>query len=354
MLENPSKNQHFVSQAEQQLNGIPPDRNRIYQFDVVDREKSVLKLVHNDGVSIRNNLAIEDLYSFDISGKLRKNFENLFQKYEQRIKQAVEELENNPSENSLYEIWLLKFLNICRNPHGVKKFLNTFHMMNKKMNNRHLLDPYFLECYQQIDNLQESDLFKGFSDLDLSLEEYKAWLKVLLLLLMPNSHLDSAKPGGYLGNIFEQIAYKLLTNTNTIRAVQLHILSENFHGRFLLNDRSYFYSSEPTDLGELILNFNISDRIAMKFAIFDPQVDPQFDSQKRELMNDPVLKHLDLSVRNSLIEQSLAEMKQDIKLIRVRDNQQEVEQFNQGMIFQARQHVFCSQKEVIGATVLEP
>lgn len=351
MFENPTKTQHFISQAEQRLNGIPPDRNRIYQFEIIDKEKSVLKLVNKNGVSIKNNLAVEDLYSFDKSGKLRKNFENLFQRYEQRIISAVEELEEKLSKKNhfdlgrlLYEIFLLKFLNIWRNPHGVKKCLNTLHMMAKFCPR----DPYFLECYRQIDNL--SDLFKDFPNLELSPEEYKKWLKVLLLLLMPNSDLKSSgKVGDYLGNMFEQLAYSLLTDTTTIRAVKLQMLSEKFHGRFLLNDRSYFYSSEPTDRNKLILNFNISDRIATTFMIINPQ-----EIINQDIMNDPVLKQYDPSIRNQLIEQSLTEIAQDIQLTPVFDDKEEVGQFNQGMILQARQYVFCSRKEVMGATVLEP
>lgn len=50
----------------------------------------------------------------------------------------------------------------------------------------------------------------------------------------------------------------------------------------------------------------------------------------------------------------LAEMTQDIRVAPVLNNQHEVAQFNQGMIFQARQYAFCSQKEVMGATVQEP
>ncbi|MEM4382414.1 MAG: hypothetical protein QXX19_09325 [Candidatus Caldarchaeum sp.] len=358
MFENPTRTQHFISQAEQRLNGIPPDRNRIYQFEIIDRENHILKLVSKNGVSIRNNLAIEDLYSFDKSGELRKNFENLFQRYEQRIKSAVEALEEKLLKKSdtdlgglLYEIWLLKFLNIWRNPYGVKKCLNTFHMMTRF----HPLDRYFLDCYRQIDNLQKSDLLEGFPDLDLSLKEYKEWLKVMLLLLMPNPK-SSARPGNHPGNLFEQIAYDLLTDTSFIRAVKIQMLSESFAGRFLLNDRSYFYSSEPTDPNKLILNFNISDRIAMTFMIVNPQ-----EIVNQDITNDPILKQYDPFTQNWLIQQSLAEITQNIQLRPVFDDKEEpvfddkeeVEQFNQGMIFQARRYVFCSQKEVIGATVRE-
>lgn len=345
MFENLTKTQHFISQAEQRLNGIPPDRNRIYQFEVIDRESSVLKLVNKQGISIRNNLAIEDLYSFDKSGELRKNFENLFQRYEQRIISAVGELEERLSRRNhadlgrlLYEIWLLKFLNIWRNPYEAKQCLNTFPMMTAF----YPTDPYFLECYRQIDNLQKSDLFEGFPDLDLSLEEYKEWLKVLLLLLMPcsNPQKVSAEPADHFNNMFEQLAYDLLTNTSAIRLVKIQMLSESFPGRFLLNDRSCFYSSEPTDPKKLILNFNISSRIAMTFA-------------NQDIMNAPVLKQYDPSIRKQLIEQSQAEITQDIQLTRIFDDNKEVEQFNQGMILQARQYVFCSQKEVVGATVRE-
>jgi hypothetical protein len=351
LLENPTKIQHFVSRTEQRLNGIPPDRNRIYKFEVVNRNNSIIKFVHKRGVGIRANLAIEHLFSFDKSGSLAKNFENLFQRYEQRMSNAVNKLEEGLAKKSnnlstvLYEIWLLKFLNIWRNPYGVKKFLNTFYMLTSYRPT----DQYFLRCYQDIDDLKANDLFKGFSDLELSLKEYKTWLKVLLLLLMPNTKTSAAQ-GKPFDNIFEQIAYDLLTNTTTSRFIKLHVLSEGFPGRFLLNDRSYFYSTEPRDKDQLILNFNITDRIAMTYMIITP--DRAFQNVVR---NDPGLprfiNQFGRELGEELIRTSQTEIAQDIQLMPIRDNLQEVEQFNKGMILQAKRYVFCSQKDVIGATI---
>ncbi len=346
MLENPAKIQHFVSQTEQRLNGIPPDRNRIYKFEAVDKDNSIIKLVHQEGVSIRSNLAIENLFSFDKSGKLSKNFENLFQKYEQRMSNLVNKLEEELAKRSsnlgtiLYETWLLKFLNIWRNPYGIKKCLNTFYMLTSYCPT----DQYFLKCYRDIDSLKDNDLFEDFSNLELSLQEYKMWLKVLLLLLMPT------RQGKPFDNLFEQIAYDLLTNTTTFRFIRLHVLSESFPGRFLLNDRSYFYSTEPRDKDLLIFNFNITDRIATTYMIVTPQ-----RAFQEAMRNDPGLlrfiNQFERDLGEELIRASQTEIAQDIQLITIRDNPQEVEKFNKGMILQAKRYVFCSQKDVMGATI---
>jgi hypothetical protein len=351
LLENPTKIQHFVSQVEQRLNGIPPDRNRIYKFEVIHRENSIIKLAHKKGVSIRANLAIEHLFSFDKSGSLAKSFENLFQRYEERMSTAVNKLKegldqksNNLIGTALYEIWLLKFLNIWRNPYGVKKFLNTFYMLYSYPPPT---DRYFLKCYQDIDNLKTNDLFKGFSDLGLSLKEYKKWLRGLLLLLMPNAETSAAQ-GNPFNNIFERIAYDLLTNKTTFRFIKLHVLSEGFPGRFLLNDRSYFYSTEPSNKDQLILNFNITDRIAMTYMITTPDI-------QNVVRNDPALSRFinqfGRKLGEEFIRASQTEIAQDIQLKLIRDDYQEVEKFNRGMILQAKRYVFCSQKNVIGAII---
>jgi hypothetical protein len=91
MLENDTRNQHFVTRVEQKLNAMNPRagaRNlRIYSFEVVDREKYILALESQNGRLIGSNLSLFDLFSFDVPGgsSLRLNFESLFQKYEADI-----------------------------------------------------------------------------------------------------------------------------------------------------------------------------------------------------------------------------------------------------------------------------
>src|ERR1019366_10189967 len=86
-----ARNQHFISQVEQRLNAINPNalpRNqRIYKLRVVDREDRRLMLANENGSPIKANLSLSDLFSFDIDldGRLRENFESLFNDYEASI-----------------------------------------------------------------------------------------------------------------------------------------------------------------------------------------------------------------------------------------------------------------------------
>ena len=91
MLENDTRNQHFLTRAEQKLNAVNPQADarklRIYSFEVVDRENYTLALENQNGRLIGSNLSLFDLFSFDVpgGGRLRLNFESLFQKYEAHI-----------------------------------------------------------------------------------------------------------------------------------------------------------------------------------------------------------------------------------------------------------------------------
>ena len=81
MLENDTRNQHFLTRAEQKLNAMNPQAGarklRIYSFEVVDRENYTLELESQNGRLIGSNLSLFDLFSFDVSGgsRLRLNFE---------------------------------------------------------------------------------------------------------------------------------------------------------------------------------------------------------------------------------------------------------------------------------------
>lgn len=348
MLENTTKTQHFVSQVEQRFNAIdkslPRHRQRIYKFEIIEPDQNVIRLVDNDGIKIKKNLAYKDLFSFDKSGELRKNFEDLFQEYEGRISDAISTLQENIQSRSnvsgqvIDGIWDLKFLNILRNPYGAKKFLNTFPALTSYVPT----DLHFLECQHSIDKLQKDDLFEDFPDLDLSLEEYRTWLKGLLLLLMPSCS-DQTERGEFRGNIFKQLTYDLLTDTTKFRAIKIHALSENFPGRFLLSDRSYFYGTEANDKKKLTLSFNITDRMSLTYMLVEPsEIIPEMGKHDLRVpfFNEEILNATKTAVAK------------DIQLRIIHDNEQEVKQFNEQTIFQAKKHVFCSRKDVMGATVM--
>lgn len=70
-MKNLTRNQHFISQAEQRRNCIdesrPKDMQRIYKFEIADRENSIVRLTNPQGVKIKRNLSFDDLFSFDLT-----------------------------------------------------------------------------------------------------------------------------------------------------------------------------------------------------------------------------------------------------------------------------------------------
>jgi hypothetical protein len=65
-----TKHQHYISQVEQRLNTSTPDakpeNQRIFAFDLLDRDARIARLTHPRGRPIASNLSMYDLYSFDV------------------------------------------------------------------------------------------------------------------------------------------------------------------------------------------------------------------------------------------------------------------------------------------------
>src|SRR5208337_4509094 len=96
-LTSETKNQHFVSQADQRLNAVNPEacpeNRRIFSFSLADRETHTIVPDHERGRSVAGNLVLYDLFSFDVLNKrTRMNFETLFNQYESRIEENTRSL----------------------------------------------------------------------------------------------------------------------------------------------------------------------------------------------------------------------------------------------------------------------
>lgn len=240
--------------------------------------------------------------------------------------------------NLLFEIWRLKFLNIWRNPYGVKKFYNTFHPSSFPDPK----DPYLKECYELIDAQTEHDVKEVLEIFDLNLTEYSLWRKGLLRLLMKDEG-DQYK-FEWSENLFDELAYNLLIDKRRSCAIELHYLTEDFPGRFLLSDRSYYYgidSGEPS----LSFSFNLTGQIAMKFGSLEPS--ELFTKMVKE---DPRLAECPQEV----IDGSASQIAEQLQFRVIINNEDEVKSFNEKAIFQAKGSVFCCQKLVLGSTVLPP
>ena len=80
--QNETSRQHFLPQVEQRFNAInphaPKTKQKIYSFEIVNREALELRLLNSKGHPISNTLAYRDLFSFDVEKDtdIRSNFEN--------------------------------------------------------------------------------------------------------------------------------------------------------------------------------------------------------------------------------------------------------------------------------------
>ncbi len=79
-----TKNQHFVSQVEQRLNALNPCARRmsqrIYGFEIVNREQHQVRLISPKGRLISNALSMFDLFSLDVFHRriIEQSFERIF------------------------------------------------------------------------------------------------------------------------------------------------------------------------------------------------------------------------------------------------------------------------------------
>lgn len=138
MFVNQTKNQHFISVAEQRLNasnlGVS-DRHKakIFSFEVIDRENFKIELSAESEVKAVNNLSFLDLYTFElISTEDRVNLEKLFQRIEQHASISTNEIldKNSFTLEHFMNVFKLKLLNIFRNPYCIDYALQCFDQLN--------------------------------------------------------------------------------------------------------------------------------------------------------------------------------------------------------------------------------
>ena len=203
-LINTTKHQHYLPQVEQRMNAANPDarpnRQRIYSFKLLDREQLTLQLEHPKGRLISENLAIRDLFSFDVAAdeNLRMNFEALFGEYEAKIKATTQrilarlETDGAALENrqiyikdpdfygDLMGLFTMKILNFARNPYSIQKVLNTFGTLA----NYTPTSPQKLAYFDRILNGRRPHQQWLCGELGINDQDYVNWLKMLFMLFV--------------------------------------------------------------------------------------------------------------------------------------------------------------------------
>jgi hypothetical protein len=364
--ENIKTKHHFYSCAELRMNAVDPEKDRehaeIFRFRIMSREPPILQLVKNDPVLIESQMCIKDLFSFDSSGRMRKNFERFFEIYEHKIEEAVRKLRekidpiasrlagggtrdlshDKSLDDILFDIWVLKFINFGRNPYGVRKFLNS---LPPTIQNLAPTDPDYRRIYNLIDNLNKQECASKLNKLRISLEEYKEWLKALFILLLPIENSHTQRNARFRTPI-EEIAFHLFHDDLQYRFVRIDVLSESSPVSFLVSDRAYFYSSQTAD--RMDLHFNVTSKIAMSFMSVN------LDQGRQQSIEEArrLFPSLAPSQLHDMIEQLRVEIATTLQKHLFVDDKEWAKWFNQATIYQAHDHVFCNQRDVFGAKVL--
>jgi hypothetical protein len=266
---NPTKNQHYISQAEQRLNAIDPSSpKRMFALEVVDRDKHLLRARDPRGSSIETSLSYHDLFSLDvISPNVRNNLEDLFQRYEKDVSAhsqallAKLDVGNEDLKKEVINLFCAKLMNFLRNPFCIRKALNTFgsvaiyHFTDRALATE-------LAAAIKGSRPQRDGVCARFN---IASDEYDRWLKVLFLLL-------TKAPGQPL-NILEDVVKGLLESNYTMVTVAEETGTDP-NRIFLLSDRginTFPINLSANGLGEaLSLEFNVSARACMSFTLVDP------------------------------------------------------------------------------------
>jgi hypothetical protein len=266
---NPTKNQHYISQAEQRLNSIDPaSPKRIFALEVIDRDKHVLRPRDPRGSSIENSLSYRDLFSLDVvSSSVRNNLEDLFQRYESDVAAHSRALlaklaaGDDNLKKEIVELFTAKLMNFLRNPFSIRKILNTFGLAADWQ----FGDPALaseLDAAIKGSRPQRGTVCAQFGIMD---EEYDRWLRVLFLLL-------TNVPGQPL-NLFEEVVKGTLESNWT----QVFVAEETGtdpNQVFLLSDRGFNAFSPDLSahgLGDAVtFEFNVCARASVSFTLADP------------------------------------------------------------------------------------
>jgi hypothetical protein len=322
--ENDTSLQHFIPQVEQRFNAINPQANlknqKIYPFEIVNRETLDLRLTNPKGQHISKALAYPDLFSFDVEQdrKIRRNFENAFNRYERDVKTHTEGLihklktgQKDVNEEIL-NLFIAKLLNFTRNPFSIHKVLNTFGCLANYV-------PATSEYQIPFERIltgrkpHQAHLCKKLGITD---AEYDKWLRMLFMLFLPSGD-------GEL-NMLESMVRSMFINNEQEIVVLVCLYTD---ACCLLSDRSF--STNIKKLGMNGFDFNLCSRAFIRyiFADIDALVPPNTPIEYLECYKD-----------------ARKRFSRQIQLHYCVDNTELLGGFNRNVVHQSYKHVYCSVK----------
>lgn len=327
---NLTKNQHFISQIEQRLNACNPNaalaKSRIYEFQIVDRDKHMLRLTDIKGKAVKNNLSMLDLFSFDVDKdkNTRINFEHAFRRYESQMRANTESILLAHSKGSsdigseVFNLFVAKMVNFIRNPFSVTKIINTF----GKFTEYHPTNPVIYDSYIRTMTGRQPHQAHLCQELGISDDQYKTWLRLLFMLLTPMA--DG------LTNFFEDSMKSLFEAEGHAILVHIHKYEEQ---RCLLSDRGF---SSPIEEGEhMAFDFNLCANAFVRFVFLDYKAvsgGEVPESIRRGLTKGPKVVHVTYQTN-------------DLPALDV---------FHRRVIEQSYEKVYCSGKAAYSVKVLPP
>ena len=263
-LINPTRNQHFVSQAEQRLNSMNPEaktsNQRIYGFSIVDRNLPSIRLANQRGEKISNTLNFHDLFSFDVvDSTSRGNFEQLFRRYETDITRCtcrfVEKVTRGEADvkDEMVHIFLLKLLNCFRNPYSIVKTLNKFPNILK---NVHPTDSVLYKEYKRVVFGNKPHQEALCQHLGITRDQYHDWLRSLFVLL---NHIDDDNL-----TLFDKVVASLFNDGNLHVAIRLCTYDER---TCLLSDNGFVNWIDHSR--HMVMAFNLYSHGFVQYAFWD-------------------------------------------------------------------------------------
>lgn len=331
-LINSTRNQHFVSQAEQRLNSINPNarkRNQqIYAFSLVDRVLPSIRL--DEEKKISNTLNFHDLFSFDVLDSTSQgNFEQLFRRYETGITRYtcrfVEKATRGESDvkDEMVHIFLLKLLNSFRNPYSIVKTLNTFPNILK---NVHPTDSKLYKEYERVVFGNKPHQEALCQRLGITRDQYHDWLRSLFILL---NHIDDDSL-----TLFDKMVASLFNNGNLHVAIILCTYDEK---TCLLSDNGFVNLTDHPR--HMVMGFNLYSHGFVQYAFMD------IDSFIGERLGA-------IPQRLREVVELFKEEPKKVTIYHERNNIELLQTYNMNVVLQCHRHVYNSAKECYGVKIV--
>jgi hypothetical protein len=322
-LSNDTRNQHFLPQVEQRLNAsnpnAAPSKQRIYSFEVVDREAHSIRLESPAGRLIARNLSFMDLFTFDVSPDEteRLNFESLFQRYEHDVASTTEALLRKLAAGDadvggeIVGLFTAKLLNFTRNPFSVTKVLNTFGLLA----NYEPTSPVKKQMFERILNGRKPQQARLCKQFGISDSDYARWLRMLFMLFMEYSEADLTMLDGTVKALFE-------SRNHAIAALVCSYSEANC----LLSDRSF--STNIAQKGADGFDFNLQSKAFIRYLFMDVHGLAPVGAPR-------------------LLVENYKKLKWPVNLTHLVDRLDLLRAFNRNVIYQCHSRVYCSAKDKI-------